>query len=88
MQVAMYLSFMVSVLPTILLSGFVFPIASMPKLVQLVSVFVPARYFLLVVRGIYLKGAGLDSLWQPLLVIMLFGAAFLGAAVERLRRTL
>jgi len=88
MQVAMYLSFMVSVLPTILLSGFVFPIASMPKLVQLVSVFVPARYFLLVVRGIYLKGAGLDSLWQPLLVILLFGAAFLGAAVERLRRTL
>jgi ABC-2 type transport system permease protein len=88
MQVAMYLSFMVSVLPTILLSGFVFPIASMPRLVQLISVFVPARYFLLVVRGIYLKGAGIDSLWQPLLVIMLFGTVFLSAAVERLRRTL
>ena len=88
LQVAMYSSFLVSVLPTILLSGFVFPIASMPRLVQLISLFVPARYFLLVVRGIYLRGAGFGSLYEPFLIILVFGTVLVTAAVERLRRSL
>ena len=77
-----------SVLPTILMSGFVFPIASMPRLVQLISLLVPARYFLLVVRGIYLRGAGFGSLYQPFLIILFFGTVLIAVAVERLRRSL
>lgn len=88
LQVAMYSSFLVSVLPTILMSGFVFPIASMPRLVQLISLLVPARYFLLVVRGIYLRGAGFGSLHPPFLIILIFGTVLIAVAVERLRRSL
>jgi ABC-2 type transport system permease protein len=88
LQVAMYSSFLVSVLPTILMSGFVFPIASMPRLVQLISLLVPARYFLLVVRGIYLRGAGFGSLYPPFLIILIFGTVLIAVAVERLRRSL
>ncbi|HTW90418.1 MAG TPA: ABC transporter permease [bacterium] len=88
LQVAMYSAFLVSVLPTILLSGFVFPIASMPRFVQFISLLVPARYFLTVVRGIYLRGAGFGSLYPPLLVILLFGTVLIAVSVERLRRSL
>ncbi|MGA2501171.1 MAG: ABC transporter permease, partial [Tepidisphaeraceae bacterium] len=88
LQVAMYSSFLISVLPTILLSGFVFPIASMPRLVQSISLLVPARYFLLVVRGIYLRGAGFGSLYPPFLIILIFGTVLIAVAVERLRRSL
>ena len=88
LQVAMYLAFLISMLPTILLSGFVFPIASMPKFIQFVSLFVPARYFLVVIRGIYLKAAGLGALLQPVLIILVFGTVLLVGAVARLRRKL
>ncbi len=88
LQVAMYLAFLISMLPTILLSGFVFPISSMPKFIQFVSLFVPARYFLLVIRGIYLKSAGFGALAEPVLTIVLFGTVLLAAAVVRLRRSL
>jgi ABC-2 type transport system permease protein len=88
LQVAMYMAFLISMLPTILLSGFVFPIASMPRFVQFISLFVPARYFLLVIRGIYLKAAGLNAMVEPVLIIILFGTVLLTAAVVRLRRSL
>jgi ABC-2 type transport system permease protein len=88
LQVAMYIAFLVSILPTILLSGFVFPVSSMPRPVQLVADLVPARYFLTMLRAIYMKGAGLGSLVQPLLVILLFATALVGLSVERLRRSL
>jgi len=88
LQVAMYLSFLTSVLPTFILSGFVFPIASMPQLIQLVTYLVPARYYLLVIRGIYLKSAGLGALFTPLAIITVFAAVLITAAVVRLRRTL
>jgi ABC-2 type transport system permease protein len=88
LQVAMYIAFLASILPTILLSGFVFPVASMPRLVQLIADLVPARYFLTMLRAIYMKGAGLDAVLQPLLVILLFATVLVGASVERLRRSL
>jgi len=88
LQVAMYLAFLISILPTILLSGFVFPIASMPRLVQLVADVVPAGYFLTMLRAIYIKGAGLKAVLQPLLVSLLFAAVLVGTSVERLRRSL
>jgi ABC-2 type transport system permease protein len=88
LQVAMYMAFLISMLPTILLSGFVFPIASMPKLIQFISLLVPARYYLLVIRGIYLKAASFEPLVEPVLVIILFGTVLLAAAVMRLKRSL
>jgi ABC-2 type transport system permease protein len=88
LQVAMYLSFITSVLPTFLLSGFVFPISSMPRLVQYLTLLLPARHYLVLVRGIYLKAAPPGALLQPLLVGALFAVVLVAAAVERLRRTL
>jgi ABC-2 type transport system permease protein len=56
-------------LPTMILSGFIFPIDSLPRPLQLLSYVVPARWFLVIVRGIMLKGAGLATLWQEILVL-------------------
>ena len=57
-------------LPTMILSGFIFPIDSLPRPLQLLSYIVPARWFLTIVRGIMLKGAGLETLWQETLVLV------------------
>jgi ABC-2 type transport system permease protein len=57
-------------MPTLLLSGFIFPLDSLPKLLQWLSYVVPARWFLTIVRGIMLKGAGLATLWQETLILI------------------
>ena len=57
-------------MPTLLLSGFIFPLDSLPKVLQWLSFVVPARWFLTIVRGIMLKGAGLDTLWQETLILV------------------
>ena len=59
-QVAFQLALLASFLPTLMLSGFIFPIASMPALLQAITRVVPARYFLIALRGIVLKGVGVD----------------------------
>lgn len=87
-QVASLGSFMVSFLPAFLLSGFVFPIKSMPILLQGLTYLVPARYFLVVIRGIFLKGVGLSVLWPNLLALVVFAGLMLTVASLRMRRTL
>jgi ABC-2 type transport system permease protein len=57
-------------MPTMLLSGFIFPLDSLPEWLRAISYAVPARWFLLVVRGIMIKGAGLATLWQETLVLV------------------
>jgi ABC-2 type transport system permease protein len=57
-------------MPTLLLSGFIFPLDSLPRVLQWLSYVVPARWFLTIVRGIMLKGAGLATLWQETLVLV------------------
>jgi ABC-2 type transport system permease protein len=57
-------------MPTLLLSGFIFPLDSLPKVLQWLSYVVPARWFLTIVRGIMLKGAGLATLWQETLILI------------------
>ena len=59
-----------TMLPTMLLSGFIFPIESMPRVLQVVSNVVPARWFVFVARSIMLKGVGLDYLWRETLVLV------------------
>lgn len=87
-QVASFASFMVSFLPAFLLSGFVFPIKSMPVALQLVTYLVPARYFLVVIRGIFLKGVGVDVLWPNLVSLVVFAILMITVASLRLRRSL
>jgi ABC-2 type transport system permease protein len=85
-QVAFQLALLASFLPTLMLSGFIFPIASMPAALRLVTYAVPARYFLIALRGIVLKGAGVQTFWIELLALALYAALMLALASVRLRR--
>lgn len=72
-----------TMLPSTLLSGLIFPIASMPLPLQVISSVVPARWFIVIVRGVMLKGAGLELLWQPLAVLALMLVLLLGLSIRR-----
>ena len=85
-QVAFQVALLTSFLPTLMLSGFIFPIASMPTFLQVVTRVVPARYFLSALRGIVLKGTGPLVFWQDLVALGVFAVAILGLASLRLRR--
>jgi ABC-2 type transport system permease protein len=85
-QVAMTAAIMTTQLPALLLSGFVFPISAMPEFVQWLTYLVPASHFLVIVRSIFLKGAGLDILWQPALFLFLVGLAMLGLSSLRFKK--
>ena len=85
-QVAFQIALLTSYLPTLMLSGFIFPIASMPAFLQGVTYIVPARYFLVMLRGILLKGVGVAALWEQFAALAIFGAVILGLASLRLRR--
>jgi ABC-2 type transport system permease protein len=85
---AMLTAILLSMLPSILLSGFVFPINQMPEVLQILTVAVPARYFIEILRDIYLKGLGLETFWREALYIVLFGIAMIGIAARRFRKRL
>ena len=85
-QVAFQMALLISLLPTLILSGFIFPISSMPRALQLVTTLVPARYFLLALRGIVLKGAPIATLGWPLAALALYAAAMLALSSLRLAR--
>jgi ABC-2 type transport system permease protein len=78
-QMAMLITF----LPAVLLSGAFFAIRLMPWWLQLLSYLVPARYLVAISKGIYLKGIGLEVLWAEALVLVLFAAALLTAAMAK-----
>ncbi len=82
-QVAMMLSLMLTLLPTIMLSGFIFPVASMPRALQLVSNILPATHFLVIVRGVMLKGNVLADLWPHVAAIAGIGSVLMILAVKR-----
>jgi ABC-2 type transport system permease protein len=75
-------------LPAFMLSGFVYPIANMPEVVQWLTYFNPLRYYLVIIRGVYLKGIGLQVLWPHMTALALLGATFLGLAAARVRKTM
>jgi ABC-2 type transport system permease protein len=85
-QVAFQLALLASFLPTFMLSGFIFPISSMPRFLQIVTYAIPARYFLIALRGIVLKGVGLDAFWMELVALTVFAVVVLTLASVRLRR--
>jgi ABC-2 type transport system permease protein len=85
---AMLTAILASMLPSILLSGFLFPIRQMPRFLQAITVVVPARYFIEILRDIYLKGLGLEYFWKETLYILLFGVTTLVLAAWRFQKRL
>lgn len=87
-MLATQLAMLVTFLPAFLLSGFMFAIAVMPRPLQLLTYLVPARYFLVVTRGVFLKAVGLEVLWPQALLMVAFAAAGLALAVGSFRKEL
>lgn len=73
--------------PAMLFSGFIFPIANMPVAIQWLSLLDPLRYFLVIIRGIFLKGVGLDVLWPQYAALLALGVVVMAFAVTRFRKT-
>jgi ABC-2 type transport system permease protein len=74
-------------MPAILLSGFMFPVSSMPKVFQWLTVLNPVRHYIEIVRDIFLKGTGVPSLWPQYLALLLLGSALLWFSASRFRKT-
>ncbi|MFZ1731026.1 MAG: ABC transporter permease [Bacteroidota bacterium] len=80
---AMFITIMATILPTIMLSGFIFPISSMPRMLQYVASVLPATYFLIIIRGIMLKGVGLVELWPQALILTGLGIVLIVNSIRR-----
>jgi ABC-2 type transport system permease protein len=87
-QQAMMTTVFLFLMPMIYLSGFIFPIENMPYVIQLLTYLIPLRYFLVIVRGIFLKGVGLDVLWPQAAALAAWGIVVLALAVSRSRKTM
>lgn len=87
-QQAMFAAVSLTALPSILLSGFVFPIENMPLFLQLISNLVPAKFFLIALRGIFLKGVGLEVLYPQALALIMFGLLLMTVAALRFKKRL
>jgi ABC-2 type transport system permease protein len=87
-QQAMMFSAFVLMVPMIYLSGLIFPIENMPALFQHVSVLIPVRYYAIILRGVFLKGSGLDVLWPEALALLAIGSTVLVLAAVRFRKRL
>jgi ABC-2 type transport system permease protein len=87
-QQAMFMIIPATTLPAILLSGFVFPIESMPLFLQFITYFIPARFFLIALRGIFLKGVGLEILWPQALILLIFSTVLMTAAALKFKKRL
>lgn len=86
-QQAMTTSYMI-MMPNILLSGFIFPIESMPVLLQKLTVIIPLKYYMTIVRSIFLKGAGISILWKEFLTLFGFGIFFFLLSIRSFRKRL
>jgi len=87
-QVAFMIAVIATMLPTFILSGFVFPIRNMPPIIQAVTYLIPARYFLVALRSIILKGVGPSAFWDQFLLLSAFATLTLAASSIRLRKLL
>ena len=85
MQQAMFISFIGLMLPTILLSGFIYPIENMPKIYDYISMVVPPRYFIIIIKNIMIKGTGIMFIWKETLILLLMTAVFIGVSVKKFK---
>ncbi|WP_234733752.1 ABC transporter permease [Tellurirhabdus bombi] len=86
--VAMFASLVIMLLPTIFLSGFIFPVESMPRPLQLISSIIPAKYFIAIVKGIMIKGVGLTYLWKETLTLLTISLVLTGLSLRNLKTRL
>jgi ABC-2 type transport system permease protein len=84
-MVAMFISMIGLLLPTLLLSGFIFPIENMPLPLQILSYIMPAKYFIIIVRGIMLKGIGLTYIWQETAILLGMTLFFIAISVRKFK---
>jgi ABC-2 type transport system permease protein len=75
-------------MPALILSGFMYAISNMPKFLQIISQVIPAKYFVSIMRGVFLRGVGLDVLWIPLLGLSVYGAAVIALSVRTFKKEL
>jgi ABC-2 type transport system permease protein len=87
-QQAMMASIFLLMVPMIYLSGLIFPTENMPRLIRLGTYAIPLRYYNTIIRGIFLKGVGLETLWPQALVLFVYGGAIIGLASVRFRKRL
>jgi ABC-2 type transport system permease protein len=87
-QLAFMIATIVSMLPTFILSGFVFPIQNMPIIIQAITYVLPARYFLVALRAIILKGAGLSAFWDQAVILAVYAAVMISISSLRMRKIL
>ncbi len=87
-QQAMLIAGFFVMLPFVLLSGFIFPVENMPRPIQYVAAFIPLKYYLTIIRGIFLKGTWWPDLWPQALALFAWGAGILGLAVLKFRKRL
>jgi len=87
-QNAYTIAMLATMLPSVLLSGFLFPIMAMPRAIQAITYLIPARYFLVIIRGIFLKGVGPEVLWKQALPLIIFGAVAIGISALRFKKRL
>jgi ABC-2 type transport system permease protein len=86
-QEAMLSAFM-TVLPSIYLSGFFFPLEAMPRVLQWISYLTPLRYYLIIIRSLLIKGVGIAALEEEVIALALFGAGMMALAALRMRKRL
>jgi ABC-2 type transport system permease protein len=84
-QMAMMLSMFALMLPTILLSGFIFPIENMPMVLQLLSNIMPPRWFIIIVKAIMIKGLGISYIWKETLIIAGMALLFILLSVKKFK---
>jgi len=82
-QTAMMISLMGLMLPVILLSGFIFPISSMPVALQVISHIIPAKWFIIIIKGIMLKGVGISFIWKETLILLGMTIFFIGLSIKK-----
>ncbi len=84
-QVALMLSLLGLMLPTIVLSGFIFPLENMPKILQWISYIIPARWFIVILKSIMLKGSGLELIWKETLILAGFAIFFIVVSLQKFK---
>lgn len=82
-QTAMMISLMGLMLPVILLSGFIFPISSMPQPLQVLSNIIPAKWFIIILKAIMLKGVGIEYLWKETIILLFMTALFVMISIKK-----
>ncbi len=85
-QVAFQIATLISMLPTMILSGFMFPIRSMPVFLQILSNITPAKFYLVIMRGIVLKGVGLEAFWEQIIYLLIYISVVVAISIKLFKK--